>query len=45
MRVKGRVSTLERLFPLMGVENGFILSKDADVTAVFKVELPELFTL
>lgn len=45
MRVKGRVSTLERLFPLMGVENGFILSKDADVTAVFRVELPELFTV
>lgn len=38
-------STLERKFPLMAVENGCILSKDADITVVFRVILPELFTV
>lgn len=38
-------STLERKFPLMEVENGCILSKDADITVVFRVILPELFTV
>lgn len=38
-------STLERKFPLMAVENGCILSKDADITVAFRVRLPELFTV
>ena len=38
-------STLERKFPLMSVENGCILSKDADITVAFRVILPELFTV
>ena len=37
--------TLESKFPLLAVENGCIVSKDADVTVAFKVELPELFTV
>ena len=37
--------TLESKFPLMAVENGCIISKDADITIAFRVELPELFTV
>ena len=40
-----RASTLESKFPLLAVENGYIISKDADVTVAFRVELPELFTV
>ena len=29
----------------MAVENGCILSKDADITVAFRVTLPELFTV
>ncbi|WP_121355735.1 TraG family conjugative transposon ATPase [Flavisolibacter nicotianae] len=36
---------LEDLFPLMGVEHDCILSKQGDITVVFEVELPEIFTL
>ena len=31
--------------PILSVEEGCILSKDADVTIGFKVFLPELFTV
>ena len=40
-----KAATLESKFPLMAVENGCIVSKDADVTVAFRVELPELFTV
>lgn len=40
-----KASTLESKFPLLAVEDGCILSKDADVTVGFKVHLPEVFTL
>ncbi len=40
-----KAATLESKFPLLAVENGCIVSKDADVTVAFKVELPELFTV
>ena len=40
-----KASTLESKFPLLAVEDGCILSKDADVTVGFKVRLPEIFTL
>jgi hypothetical protein len=40
-----KAATLESKFPLLAVENGCIVSKDADVTAAFRVELPELFTV
>lgn len=36
---------LERRFPLLSVENGCIVSKDADLTVAFEVELPELYTV
>jgi conjugation system TraG family ATPase len=40
-----KATTLESKFPLLAVENGCIISKDADVTVAFRVELPELFTV
>ena len=40
-----KAATLENKFPLLSVEEGCILSKDADVTVGFKVLLPEIFTL
>lgn len=36
---------MEDILPIMGVEHHCILSKQGDITVVFKVELPELFTL
>lgn len=45
MRNTAKVRNLERLFPLLAVENGCIISKEADLTVAFKVELPELFTI
>jgi conjugation system TraG family ATPase len=40
-----KAATLESKFPLLAVENGCIVSKDADITVAFRVELPELFTV
>ena len=45
MRNVMKAATLESKLPLLAVENGYIISKDADVTVVFRVELPELFTV
>ena len=45
MRNTLKATTLERKFPLLTVENGCIVSKDADITVAFRVELPELFTV
>jgi len=36
---------MEDLLPIMAVEHDCILSKQGDVTIVFKAELPEIFTL
>ena len=38
-------ATIENKFPLLAVENGCIVSKDADITVACRVELPELFTV
>ena len=40
-----KAATLESRFPLMAVEHGYIISKDADITVAYRVELPEVFTL
>jgi len=40
-----KTATLESKFPLLSIESGCIISKDADVTVAFRVELPELFTV
>ena len=45
MRNALKAETLERKFPLLSVENGCIVSKDADLTVAFEVELPELYTV
>jgi conjugation system TraG family ATPase len=45
MRNVLKAEMLERRFPLLSVENGCIVSKDADLTVAFEVELPELYTV
>ena len=45
MRNVMKAATLENRFPLMSVEHGCIISKDADITVAYRVELPEVFTL
>lgn len=36
---------MKDIFPIMDLEHDCILSKQGDITVVFKVELPEVFTL
>src|SRR5258706_12422850 len=36
---------LKDIFPIMGVEQDCILSKQGDITIAYEVQLPELFTL
>ena len=45
MRNTSKMITLENKFPLLAVEHGCIISKDADITVAFEVELPELYTV
>ena len=45
MRNTLKAATLESKFPLLSVEEGCILSKEADITVAFVVELPELYTV
>ncbi|WP_407487099.1 TraG family conjugative transposon ATPase [Elizabethkingia anophelis] len=45
MRNSSKVTTLESKFPLLSIENNYILSKEADITICFKVGLPEIFTI
>ena len=44
MRNMMKAATLESKFPLLAVEHGCIVSKDADLTAAFEVELPEVYS-
>lgn len=45
MRNISKMTTLENKFPLLAVEHGCIVSKDADLTVAYEVELPELYTV
>lgn len=45
MRNIAKMTTLENKFPLLAIEGNCIVSKEADITVAFRVELPELFTL
>lgn len=45
MRNQLKAATLESKFPLLAVEQDCIISKDADITVGYRVELPELFTV
>ncbi len=40
-----KAATIESKFPLLAVEHDCIISKDADITVAYRVELPELFTV
>lgn len=40
-----KTSTIENHLPLLAIENDCIVSKNADITAVYRVELPELYTV
>ena len=40
-----KATTIENKLPLLAVENGCIVSKDADLTVAFEVTLPELYTV
>ena len=40
-----KAATIESKFPLLAVENGCIVSKDADITVAYRVDFPELFTV
>ena len=42
MRNVLKAETLERRVPLLSVENGCIVSKDADLSGAFEVGLPEV---
>ncbi|MDR0430772.1 MAG: TraG family conjugative transposon ATPase [Tannerellaceae bacterium] len=45
MRNTSKITTLENKFPILSVEHGCIISKDADITVGFKVELPEIYSV
>ncbi len=45
MRNTLKATTLESKLPLLAVEHGCIISKDADITVAYEVSLPELFTV
>ncbi|MBQ8989978.1 MAG: DUF3875 domain-containing protein, partial [Prevotella sp.] len=45
MRNTLKATTIENKLPLLAVENGCIVSKDADLTVAFEVTLPELYTV
>lgn len=40
-----KATTLESKFPILAIENDCIISKDADITVAYRVELPEIFTI
>lgn len=40
-----KAATIESKFPLLSVEHDCIISKDADITVAYRVDLPELFTV
>lgn len=42
---KSDSKSLEGLLPIYRVENGYLLSKQGDVTVAYRLKLPELFTL
>ncbi len=45
MRNRMKAATVESKFPLLAVEGDCIVSKDADITVAFRVDLPELYTV
>lgn len=45
MRNTSKINVLADKFPIWAVEHNTIISKDADITIAFRVDLPELFTV
>ncbi|WP_353101013.1 TraG family conjugative transposon ATPase [Myroides odoratus] len=45
MRNTAKTNTLERMFPILSVENNCMISKQGDITVCYKVILPEIFTI
>jgi len=45
MRNTMKAATIESKFPLLAVEHDCIISKDADISVAFRVDLSELFTV
>ncbi|MBS9768807.1 MAG: TraG family conjugative transposon ATPase [Flavobacteriaceae bacterium] len=45
MRNTSKIKNLSEKFPIWAVEHNCIISKDADITIAFRVDLPELFTV
>ena len=45
MRNTLKATTVENKLPLLAVENGCIVSKDADITVCYEVTLPQLYTV
>src|SRR5574344_874413 len=45
MRNISKMTTLENKFTRLAVEHGSLVSKDADLTVAYEVELPELYTV
>lgn len=45
MRNTAKTNTLERMFPILAVENNCMASKQGDITVCYKIILPEIFTI
>ncbi len=45
MKKRIESSNAGKKFPLLAVENDCIVSKDADITVGFRLELPEIFSV
>ncbi len=45
MKNTSKISALESKFPILAIENDCLLSKEADISVGFEVQLPELFTI
>lgn len=45
MRNTSKIKNLSEKFPIWAVEHNCIISKYADITIAFRVDLPELFTV
>ena len=45
MRNSSKINTLESKFPILAIEQDCLLTKEADISVGFEVQLPELFTI
>ena len=45
MRNSSKINTLESKFPILTIEQDCLLTKEADISIGFEVQLPELFTI